>query len=108
MSKLTVLCCGWPKHERNTLRGFATLQIPELQLPIKDCAVHEKNHRRWVQLPARPMLDGQHELVRKTDGKIQYVSILQWANREVSDAFNVAAITVIQDYERGISPAGSL
>lgn len=72
---------------------------------IKDCAVHEKNRRRWVQLPARPMLDDQRELVRNTRGKVQYVSILEWAKREVCEAFSSAAITAIQNYELGVSPA---
>ncbi len=53
MSKLPVECTGWHPCERNTLRGFADIFLPSLHLEIRDCAVHEKNGKRWVQLPRR-------------------------------------------------------
>ena len=45
------------------------IKIAELRLVIKDIAVHEKNGRRWVQLPARPQIkDGR--AVTDDSGKI--------------------------------------
>ncbi len=105
MSKLPVECTGWHPCERNTLRGFADIFLPSLHLEIRDIAVHEMNEKRWVQLPARPQLDGNRELVRDQAGKIQYATIMRFRDRPTADAFSGAVITAIQDFELGINGA---
>lgn len=93
--RLAVECVAWRPLERNTLRGFADLQIPALRLTIRDCPVHRQGERRWVSLPAKPHLDRSRELVRD-DGKIRYVPVLEWDNRDVGDAFSRAALEAIE------------
>ena len=66
----TLICAAWKPFERNTLRGFADLWLRTARLNIKGCAVHEKNGRRWVQLPARPQLDKDRNLVRDDAAKV--------------------------------------
>ncbi len=105
MSKLPVQCTAWHPCERNTLRGFADLFLPSLHLEIRDCAVHEKNGKRWVQLPAKPQLDNNRELVRDPAGKIQYATIMRFRDRPTADAFSGAVVTAIQDFELGIDGA---
>jgi hypothetical protein len=55
--KFSVAITDFRPLHKNTLRGFATIRIPELRLEIRDVAVHEKGSSRWAQLPARPQLD---------------------------------------------------
>ncbi len=94
----TVICTAWKPYEKNTLKGFADLWLRTARLNVHGCAVHEKNGRRWVQLPARPQLDKDRNLVRDENGKIQYAKILDFDDREVADRFNAAALKAIEDF----------
>lgn len=92
--KTTLTCQEWRALKRNTLQGFAKIQIEELHLIISDIAVHEKEGRRWAQLPARPQLrDGVP--VTDTAGKVAYFPTMQFANRDVANAFSSAVCAAI-------------
>ena len=93
-----VTCTSWTSFERNTLQGFADLFLRAVQLNLRGCAVHKKGDRRWVQLPAKPQLDTNRELIRDEGGKIQYAPIANFDSREVSDRFSEAALKAIDAY----------
>jgi hypothetical protein len=84
-------------HERNTLRGFVDLTFLDTSLTIRDVALHEQSGRQWVSLPARPVVDTKTGMAERypDTGKIRYVSILNFDNREASDAFQAAALAAI-------------
>ena len=96
MSKLTVRCKRFKPLVRNTLRGFADVFVVELKLTICEVAVHTKNGKCWAQLPAKPQVRGG-ALVKGDDGKIQYVPVLSWDSRAVSDAFSAAAVRAVRE-----------
>jgi hypothetical protein len=94
MSKLTITCEDFKQFHKNTLIGFATVKIEAMRLTIKDIAIHEKNDRRWAQLPAKPQIkDGS--VITDSSGKAQYSPIMSFDSREVSDAFSDAVIKAI-------------
>ncbi len=97
-SKTSVICTAWKAHEKNTLKGFADLWLRAARLNISGVAVHEKNGKRWVQLPARPQLDKDRNLVRDSDGKVQYAKMMDFDSKEVADRFNAAAVKAIEDF----------
>ena len=94
----TVICTAWKPFERNTLKGFADLWLRAAHLNIRGCAVHEKNDKRWVQLPAKPQLDSDRNLLRDASGKIRYAKVIEFDSREVADRFNAAALKAIEDF----------
>ena len=99
MSKLTITCSEFRPFHRNTLRGFAEIEIAELQLTIKDVAVHAKDGARWAQLPAKPQVrDGA--LVKDASGKVQYSPVMDFATRAVRDAFSAAVIRAVLEHAR--------
>ena len=93
-----VVCTSWKPFERNTLKGFADLWLRAARLNIHGCAVHEKNGRRWIQLPAKPQLDKDHNLVRDEGGKVQYAKVMEFDSREVADHFSEAAMKAIETF----------
>lgn len=99
-----VVCTAWRPLEKNTLRGFCTLRLVSTGLEIVDCSVHEKNGRRWVGLPAKPMLDRDGNVLRGDDGRVRYAKILSWSSREVGDKFSEAALAAI---DRHVSDGAS-
>lgn len=47
-------------HQKNTLQGFLTVLLSDVGLEIRDIALHRRDGKRWLQLPAKPYkkLDG--------------------------------------------------
>ncbi len=103
MTQPAVICTAWKPFERNTLQGFADLWLRAARLNIRGCAVHQKNAKRWVQLPARPQLDKDRNLVRDPhSGKIEYTKILSFEDRQHADTFREEAIAALMKREPGV------
>jgi hypothetical protein len=45
---------------------------------VRDCPVHQFKDKAWVSLPAKPMLDKEHNLVRDQGGRIRYIPTLEF------------------------------
>jgi hypothetical protein len=87
-------CEDFKPFAKNTLRGFATIRIPDIRLRIKDISIHVKNESTWAALPAKPQVkDGK--VVTNAEGKAQYVNILEFADRSTSDAFSRAVVDAV-------------
>jgi hypothetical protein len=94
--KLNIRCVDWRPLHKNTLCGFASIRIAELDLVVHDVAVHAKGDRLWAQLPARPWIkDGA--VVTGDDGKVQYSPILEFSRPEVREAFSRAVIRAVSE-----------
>src|SRR5215831_6674312 len=87
-AKLTVRCRGFKPLIRNTLRGFAEINIAEMKLTIRDVAVHTKGTRCWAQLPAKPQVKVFFFIDTATTEKIAYIPLMHFDTRAVSDAFS--------------------
>jgi hypothetical protein len=96
MSKHAITCVGWKPLVRNTLRGFASIRISEINLTIHDVAIHEKGESRWAALPARPQLKDGMAITK--DGKIQYATLLEFSDHGTRNAFSQAVIRAVLDF----------
>jgi hypothetical protein len=92
---MAIICEKWTPRRTNTLRGFADVLLTQTYLRIRDVAVHEKDGRRWAQLPGRPMIDRDGVAIRDDQGKTKYATILQFETREASDDFSRATIAAV-------------
>jgi hypothetical protein len=89
----------WKPMVKNTLRGFASIKIPQIGLIIKDVTIHEENGKRWAGLPARPMINKAGQAMTDESGKIQYQQLLNFGSRSAADAFSKAVIDAFEQYE---------
>ena len=48
-----IRCIRFRAFEKNTLKGFADLELTRVGIIIRNCSWHEKNGREWVGFPAR-------------------------------------------------------
>jgi hypothetical protein len=97
--KHTVTVTAFRPLRRGTLCGFAVVHIRELHLVISDVAVHRHaGGAHWVQLPAKPMIDRDGTVKRTGTGKVEYVKVLGFDSRAVSDAFSDAAIEALLEF----------
>jgi hypothetical protein len=65
-------------------------------LVIRDCALHERDGQRWVQLPARPVLgaDGRQLTSPKTQ-KPAWSAVLEIPDHSIRARFQTAALTAV-------------
>jgi hypothetical protein len=86
----------WRPLQKGTLPGFATVELP-IGLTIKECPVFVSGDREWVNLPAKPQIDREGNQRTDINGKAQYVSILEWRDRDLRDRFSEAVISGIRE-----------
>jgi len=103
MAKLNIEIKDFRPLERGSLVGFATIRIAEMRMVIKDVAIHRREDgdhlTQWAQLPAKPQLNKDRQLVLKDD-KVQYVPIMQFDTKEVADAFSAAVLRALDAFEQ--------
>lgn len=96
---MAVTLVQWKSLQRNTLRGFAVIEMGALR--VSDVAVHRKNDRAWAQLPAKPQIQSDGTVRRNHEGKAQYTPVIEWTNRDSSDRFSEAVIAAIEEQHPG-------
>jgi hypothetical protein len=85
---------SWKPMVKNSLRGFATVQLP-IGLTIKDVPVLASSGKFWAALPSKPVLDAEGWHV-KPDGKPQYAAILEWRDRALADRFSATVVELVR------------
>jgi hypothetical protein len=81
---------------KGSLRGFATVELP-MGLRILDLPVLVGRNGPWVNMPAKPQVDrdgGQQK--RDVNGKLAYVAILEWRDRDLANRFSNAVIDLVR------------
>jgi hypothetical protein len=80
----------WRALRRNSLLGFADIELP-IGLTIADVVICTSHGRTWASLPTKPMLDSNTGgALRDEAGKIRYVPILRWLDRDLGDRWSNA------------------
>jgi hypothetical protein len=94
--KVTIVCENFRPIARGTLRGFATIVIPEWRLRLIDVSVHvHESGSRWASLPSKPQIGRDGQLIKKA-GKTQYSPIIELiGGRDVRDAFSARVIEAV-------------
>jgi hypothetical protein len=98
---MAIICEKWTPRRSNTLLGFADVLLKQTHLKIYDCAIHEKNGRRWVSLPGRPMVDREGVVLRDENGKTKYARILEFDSREAGDEFSKNVVAAVLAHSPG-------
>jgi hypothetical protein len=85
------------KRINNTLRGFMTVYLTDYGIEIPSFMVHERNGSRWVEIPGKPIKNGQGE--QKWEKIFTITS--KWKEKEFKDAILVALdkFIILQDID---------
>lgn len=84
----------WKPLRKGALRGFVAVELP-IGLTLREMPVLLGNHGPWISLPGKPQIDGSGQLRRDEKGKIAYVAMAQWRNKELTDRFSRAVIDLL-------------
>ena len=80
-------------YEKNTLQGFLTVLLSDMGLEIKDIALHRKDGKRWLQLPAK--------LYRKPDGSQGWSYIVSFNTKKDFKLFQEVTLTKLDTFRQG-------
>jgi hypothetical protein len=92
---MPMVCRNFRPLRKNTLLGFAEVHIRELDMTMKDIAIHEKNGSRWAAPPARPQFSKDGAVIRDDAGKIAYSPIIEFPSRASRDRFSQQVIDAV-------------
>lgn len=92
---MPVVILDWRPMRRNSLLGFASIQLGALK--IKDVTVNIHTGRKWAGMPGKPMTDKEGNAMRNEQGKIRYVSLLEWDNKGTADRFSDSVIAALEE-----------
>jgi hypothetical protein len=95
-----IICLEVRPCERNTLKCFCKITIPSWCLTMDGVAIHERDGRKWAQLPARPQLDPSGNLVHEPSGKIKYARILSFTDRQAERLFSSWVVSAVERFAR--------
>ena len=93
-----IRCTRFTPLAKGALRGFCDLAL-DSGMVIHDCTVMESGGRRWVNLPGKPQLDRNRNLVHDEGGKLAYVPVISIADRARKDAFNTQALAAVEEFQ---------
>lgn len=97
---MSLVLLEWKAVPRNSMRGFATVRLGKA-LKIRDVIVHCNSGRRWANMPAKPMTDKDGNPIRDDRGKIKYVPLLEWLDKDSADRFSEAVIAAVEAVHPG-------
>jgi hypothetical protein len=86
----------WRTLVKNSLQGFVVLTLSPSGLVLRDCALHERDGKRWISLPSRPQLDseGRHRKDPAT-GKALWLPVVEIKGKAERERFQAAALAAV-------------
>jgi hypothetical protein len=92
---------SWTPRRSGTLRGFASISVPAIGLELDDISVHVLGERRWANLPGKPMLDRDGNVLRDERGKVKYAAPLRWLTRGLALRFSERVVALVLEHNPG-------
>ena len=72
-----------------SLQGFATIRMTSIGLEIRDICLHQKDGKRWIQLPSKAY---------EKDGKTLWSYILDFYDKARAEQFQKAALDALEQF----------
>lgn len=81
-------CLKYKPINKGTLLGYADLFAPKMGLEIFGVALHQKDGRRWVNMPSREYVDDK--------GEKKFISVIRFPNKVHMEEFTRQAKEAIE------------
>ena len=96
---MNITCISWKPFQRNTLVGFASIEIASAGIVIRECPTHRHaSGRLWISFPGRAQIDRDGNVRRDPrTGKIAYSILVEAISKNAKDEFEAAALAAIAE-----------
>lgn len=94
---MTIECTRYHPVNKGSLLGYADLFSPKMGLEITGCTLHQKDGRKWVNLPQKEYKD--------KDGTTKYSYVIKFRNAEHGKAFAKLALDAVEKKAAEGAPA---
>jgi hypothetical protein len=91
----TVHIRDWHELRRNSLLGFATVELPS-GMVIADVTIHVSHGKPWASPPSRPMMGRNGLALRDAAGKIRYQPVIEFRDRDTRTRWSDAVIEAMR------------
>ncbi len=71
-------------RDKNTLKGFLTVEMSKIGLELRDLTLHQKNGHHWISFPSREWTDEQ--------GEKKWTPYIKFTDKEMLERFQKAVI----------------
>jgi len=82
---MTIEILNYKKLEKGSLLGFVDFYVPKMGLEIFGSSIHQKDGRRWLNLPSKEYKD-------KDTSETKWSSVIRFREREHQNAFSKAVL----------------
>ena len=89
---MSIEIVSYRKYEKNTLQGFLSIRMTGIRLEIRDLCIHQKNGKRWLSLPAKPVPS------KEINAKPGYVSILDFYDKTYLAKFQTVTLMALDSW----------
>lgn len=76
---MSIECINYKPVNKGSLLGYADLFVPKMGLEIFGCSLHQKEGRRWVNLPSKEYTNDM--------GEKKYAPVVRFREKSHTDAF---------------------
>jgi hypothetical protein len=98
-----IIALDFKPLRKGTLLGFATVEIRELGLRVRDIAIHRSSGSCSAAMPAKAMIDAQGNLIHDPErGRISYTAIFEFADASARGVFSQAVIDAVAQFNPAI------
>lgn len=92
---MPVVLLEWRRVHKNTLRGFAKVELGALIL--NELPVHVTQGREWVGMPSRPRIKEDGSRIMDARGRPAWDNLAQWKTKEQGDRFSASVVAAIKE-----------
>jgi hypothetical protein len=85
----------WRPLRRNTLLGFATVEMPS-GMVMAEIGIMRADRGEWAAPPSKPQIDRDGVGMKDAAGKLKYTPIISFTSKEVRDRFSNAVIEALR------------
>jgi hypothetical protein len=107
MNDTAFIILDWRPLRRNSLLGFARVQLPS-GLVINDCIILTGERGPWATPPSKPQISRDGNVIKDQNGKIRYTPVFEFTSREIRDRWSGAVIEALRtSHPEAFVPGGA-
>tara|TARA_B100000315_G_C14590513_1_gene595504 strand:+ start:4790 stop:5086 length:297 start_codon:yes stop_codon:yes gene_type:complete len=87
---MAIRIINYQEYEKNTLRGFITVQLQNTGLEIQGILHHKKDGKEWIYMPSRSY---------SVNGQQKHSEVIKFVDKNKAKAFQREVLDALREYQ---------